>query len=157
MTNRRFYPMFLGLALVMLLPITAVLGAGGDSDGSSADGLDPIREIIAEGDYVQAIGELESMDKEDPDNANVLNLLGYSHRKQGNADEAFRYYDAALQLEPKHRGANEYLGELYLETDQLGKAEERLAVLDKECFFPCEEFTDLKAAIKEYKTQRGVE
>lgn len=157
MTDRRLYPIFLGLVLLMLSPITAVLGAGGDSDSSNADALDPIRKIIADGDYALAIGELEAKDKEDPDNADVLNLLGYSHRKQGNVDEAFRYYEAALLLEPQHRGANEYLGELYLETDQLNKAEERLAVLDKACFFPCEEFTDLKAAIKDYEKQRVVE
>jgi hypothetical protein len=58
-----------------------------------------------------------------------------------------------LQIDPQHRGANEYLGELYLQIGQLDKAEERLEVLDKECFFGCEEFDELKEAIADYRKQ----
>ena len=57
-------------------------------------------------------------------------------------------------MSPKHRGANEYLGELYLETDQLAKAEERLKVLDGACFLGCEEYDDLKEAIEKYKEKK---
>ena len=125
-------------------------------DGPSADGLDPIRAYIDDGDYGTAIAELKSLNQEEAGNADVLNLLGYSYRKTGDLDTAHEYYTAALSVDPKHRGANEYIGELYLETGQLGKAEERLAVLDGECFFPCAEYTDLKAAIKSYKQENGM-
>jgi hypothetical protein len=57
-------------------------------------------------------------------------------------------------LQPKHRGANNYLGHLYLETGSLEKAQERLAVLDKACSFGCEEYSELKQAISAHKQQR---
>ncbi len=68
---------------------------------------------------------------------------------------ALAHYGRALELEPEHRGANEYLGELYLDLGQLAKAEERLQVLDKACFFGCEEYSELKAKIEAYMAQAG--
>jgi tetratricopeptide (TPR) repeat protein len=70
-----------------------------------------------------------------------------------NFDIALDYYQQALAIEPDHRGANEYLGELYLQTGQPEKAEERLKVLDEECFFGCDEYDELEAAIEEYRKQ----
>lgn len=131
--------------------------SGDDGDRPNPDGLDPVRGYIDDGDYQAAIDELKDRKADDPQNADVLNLLGYSYRKAGDMEAAFENYQAALGVEPTHRGANEYIGELYLETDQLDKAEERLAVLDKECFFPCAEYTDLKAAIKAYKSDNGLD
>ncbi len=58
-------------------------------------------------------------------------------------------------MQPKHLGANEYLGGLYLELGELSQAEQRLAVLDKACFFGCEEYSELKQAIKDYKNRQG--
>jgi len=95
--------------------------------------------------------------EEDPEDADVLNLLGYGYRKTGDFDQSRGYYLQALAIEPKHRGANEYLGELYLETGQLDKAEERLAVLDKACWIGCEEYTELKESIDKYKTDKGIQ
>ena len=79
--------------------------------------------------------------------------MGYSLRKQASPDlaAAERYYDAALRIDPKHRGALEYSGELYLMTSRLARAEQQLAALDKLCFLPCEEYTDLKKAIARHK------
>jgi len=91
--------------------------------------------------------------REDPDNADMLNLMAYSQRKLKHFDIAMDYYQQALSIDPQHRGANEYLGELYLQLGQPEKAEERLQVLDKECFFGCDEFDELEAAIKEYRKQ----
>jgi tetratricopeptide (TPR) repeat protein len=70
---------------------------------------------------------------------------------RGNLDAAFKYYERALDINPKHRGAHEYVGETYLLANNLPKAEEHLAALDKLCFFSCEEYRDLKAAIADYK------
>lgn len=63
----------------------------------------------------------------------------------------FFHYEEALRINPKHRGAQEYIGEAYLQTGDLAKAKEHLAALDKLCYFGCEEFTELKAAIGKYE------
>ena len=81
----------------------------------------------------------------------MLNLLGFCHRKLKDVTLAEEYYLRALSIDPEHKGANEYLGELYLETDRLEKAEERLRVLKKASFFPNRQYRDLKKAIKAYK------
>jgi Tfp pilus assembly protein PilF len=78
--------------------------------------------------------------------------LGYAHARRGQTEAALGYYKQALALEPEHRGANEYLGELYLKMGDLASAEERLKVLDKACTFGCAEYDLLKAAVKQYKT-----
>lgn len=71
------------------------------------------------------------------------------------AETAFAHYDTALELNPKHRGANEYLGELYLELGRLEEAQARLDVLDGACFFGCEEYSELKAKIEAYLAKVG--
>jgi len=85
----------------------------------------------------------------------LFNLLAYSYRKLGNFDTALEHYQTALRIDPNHRGANEYIGELYLETGNLAKAEEHLAVLKKVCKWGCESRTELTEAINEYKRERG--
>lgn len=145
-----------GLAATMLSLATDTARAAGNGGGSSSK-LEPATSAIEEGNYQKAIDELMTLRSEDPNDADVLNLLGYSHRKLGHMDEAREFYLQALAIDPNHRGANEYLGELYLEVGDLAKAEERLAVLDKECFFPCSEYSDLKAAVAKYKTDNGIQ
>ena len=117
-------------------------------------GLETARLAIKKWDYKQAIELLKVEAAKDPNNADVQNLLGYSNRKLQNYDLALSYYQKALALEPKHRGANNYLGHLYLETDKLEKAQERLAVLDKACTFGCEEYRELKQAIAVHQQQQ---
>ena len=104
-------------------------------------------------DYESAVTYLSKALEKDPNSADTHNLLGFSYRKLGNTKKAFEHYQIALSINPEHRGANEYLGELYLETDQLAKAEERLAVLDKACPWGCEEYYDLKEAVEKYKAK----
>ncbi|MDH3634840.1 MAG: tetratricopeptide repeat protein [Gammaproteobacteria bacterium] len=133
--------------------LTAVQADGGDDSGSST--LAPIKKLIKAEEYQQAISELDKALVDTPDSADLLNLLAYSNRKLGNFDTALDYYLKALKIEPDHRGANEYLGELYLQLGQPEKAEERLAVLDKECFFGCDEYDELKEAIEEYRKKNS--
>jgi hypothetical protein len=109
---------------------------------------------VKAGNYRQAIESLTKAEEAEPNNADVLNLLGFSYRKLGEFDQSLTYYQRALTLEPQHRGANEYVGELYLQMGDLPKAEERLTRLDRICTFGCEEYSDLKRAIKEYKADR---
>jgi tetratricopeptide (TPR) repeat protein len=76
---------------------------------------------------------------------------GFAYRKSGNLDAAFKHYNEALRLDPRHRGAHEYIGEAYLMQGNLDKAKEHLARLDRLCFFGCEEYDDLKKSIAEYE------
>ena len=106
------------------------------------------------GKFLVAIKHLERAARISPNNPDVYNLLGYSHRKLDQLEKAFDYYWKALKLDPRHLGANEYIGELYLRTNNLKKAEEHLAVLDDVCLFGCDEYDDLKDAIEKYKKSR---
>ena len=91
----------------------------------------------------------------DSESAKAVDPNYAAGRQLVNHDAALSHYQAALAIEPRHRGANEYLGELYLTLGDLAKAEERLEVLDDACFFGCEEYTELKNAIAAYKTKAG--
>jgi hypothetical protein len=66
----------------------------------------------------------------------------------------FKHYNEALRIDPKHRGAHEYIGEAYLMVNNLPKAKEHLGALDKLCFFPCSEYTELKNAIAAHEQKQ---
>jgi tetratricopeptide (TPR) repeat protein len=123
-----------------------------DTAPSKSTPLDNARALIAQKKWPAAIDELKRVN--DTGGADWNNLMGYSLRKGPTPDykAAERYYDEALRIDPKHRGALEYSGQLYLMTDRLPLAEERLATLDKVCNFGCEEYSDLKAAVARYKS-----
>jgi tetratricopeptide (TPR) repeat protein len=89
----------------------------------------------------------------DPNNANYHNLYAYSLRKSASPDMnlVFKHYNEALRLDPKLKGAHEYIGEAYLMVGNVAKAKEHLGQLDKLCFFSCSEYSDLKKAIAEYE------
>ena len=118
---------------------------------SASDKLAPARAEIAAKRWRGAIDELKKVN--DTGSADWHNLMGYSYRKAKTPDleAAERHYAEALRIDPKHRGALEYSGELYLMKGDLAKAQERLDKLDKVCLLPCEEYTDLKKAVAKYK------
>ena len=95
--------------------------------------------------YTQAFKKLNEAYKSDKKNPDILNYMGYTSRKIDNFKEAENYYLKGLDLDPKHNGINEYLGELYVQTNRIDKANERLAVL-KNC--NCEEYQELELIIK---------
>jgi len=139
---------FAGFAAVLVIAGSA--WALGSSDTDEADQPDPYKQaksLIDDDKYSEAIPILQKLVKDKGAYADALNLLGYSYRKSGDAKTALDYYNQALAMEPKHLGANEYLGELYLEMKQPDKAKERLAVLKAACG-DCEEYEDLENAIK---------
>ena len=94
--------------------------------------------------YKKAIKSLFEANDQDPGNHDTLNLLGFSHRKIGDYKSAEIYYAIGLELDPTHVGINEYMGELFVTTNRMDLARERLAVL-KNC--NCEEYDELKAVI----------
>ena len=138
------------LAWVLTAFAAAAYPAGGDDGSQRSSRLDPFRELIEAGKYQQAIDRLATALEENPKDPDLLNLYAFSQRKLDRFEVALEYYQKALSIEPEHRGANEYLGELYLKLGQLNKARERLAVLDDACFFGCDEFDELEEAINEY-------
>ena len=95
--------------------------------------------------YSQAFKKLSEALKKDKKNPDILNYMGFTSRKIGNFSEAEDYYLRGLAIDPKHNGINEYLGELYVQTDRIDKAKERLEVL-KNC--NCEEYGELELIIK---------
>ena len=101
--------------------------------------------------YKKAIGYLLKHNKEFPADPNTLNYLGFAHRKIGDYENAEIYYSMGLELDPKHVGINEYMGELFVATNRLNKAKERLAVL-KDC--NCKEYKDLKLVIEGKKESK---
>lgn len=107
-------------------------------------------------DYSTAIRLLERVVARDPRDADAYNFLGFSHRKLGDFDKAFGFYRKSLAIDPDHRGAHEYIGETYLAVNDLAKAKDHLAKLDKICWLGCEEYDDLKQAIARFEAgKRG--
>ena len=94
--------------------------------------------------YKKAIKNLLESNNQDPSNPDTLNLLGFSHRKIGDFDNAEIYYAMGLEIDPKHIGINEYMGELFVVTNRIDEAKKRLAVL-KDC--NCKEYNELKQVI----------
>ena len=95
--------------------------------------------------YVQAFNKLEKAYKSDKKNPDILNYMGFTTRKTGNFEKAEKFYLEGLSLKPNHNGINEYLGELYVQTNRIDKANERLEVL-KSC--NCKEYGELELIIK---------
>jgi len=140
--------------LALALP-AAALAAGGTTtttgDAGADENLDLAKTAIAQFKYDQAKGLLEKVLAVSPDNADALNLMGFTERKLGDPADSLTYYNKALAQNPNHLGANEYLGELYLEMKDVKKAEERLAVLQQACGGSCEEYQELKEKIEKFK------
>jgi Flp pilus assembly protein TadD len=116
-----------------------------------ADPLAPARTAIQGKRWGPAIDELRKVNA--VDSADWNNLMGYALRKQAvpDLDGAQRHYDAALKLNPRHRGALEYSGELALMKGDLATAEARIAALAQACSNACEELDDLRKAVARYK------
>lgn len=113
--------------------------------------LEKAQSAIARKDWAVALAVLEPYTATNPRSADGFNLLGYSLRNLKKYDESLAAYKQALTLDPKHKGAHEYIGIAYVQMGQLDKAKEHLASLDKICPFSCEEYRDLKKAISQAK------
>ncbi len=121
-------------------------------ESTNAPDLTSVRAKIAAGDYQGARDELRGL-AEDKQQADVYNLLGFTLRKTGDYRTSLTYYTKALEFEPDHKAAREYLGELYVETGDMAKANDQLARLTTLCPNGCEERDDLAKAIAQ-KTVR---
>lgn len=142
-------------AILLLLTMLGTCNAA-DTTPAKQDPawLSQARASIKAEKYDQAIQQLQAAN--DTSSADWNNLLGYSLRKKQPPDlvGAEKYYQAALKIDPAHRGALEYYGELKLMNNDLPGAEVLLARLNKACFFGCEEYSDLKDSIQKYKARK---
>jgi len=111
-----------------------------------APDLASVRAKIKAKDYKGALAELTPM-LATYQHADVYNLMGFSLRKTGDYKQAYTFYRKALDFDPEHKGALEYLGELYVETGEVEKAKQNVALLKRLCPSGCEELSDLEQAI----------
>jgi|TARA_B110000196_G_scaffold262428_1_gene234281 tetratricopeptide (TPR) repeat protein len=147
------------ITLLILFTFTFPLYSAGTSDGSSKiNNFKKASSLIkqakkyekkgkikkAEKKFKKALEYLIITNKNNPNQPDTLNYLGFASRKIGKYKEAEEYYLAGLKIKPNHNGINEYLGELYISTNRIEKAKERLKVLEN-C--NCEEFKELKNSI----------
>ena len=145
------------LSMIAFFAVTSVLADPGDAALRSGAPQDPVLEKVlaanAHKDWAQSGAILREALAKDPGNADYHNLYAYAIRKgeNPNVDLVFKHYNEALRIDPKHRGAHEYIGEAYLMIGNLAKAREHLAALDRLCFFGCEEYSMLKKAVAEHE------
>ena len=139
--------------IIISIGAQTALGAGGDNNYASAaqkpTGYNKAVALIAAEKYQEAILPLQSAEKMAQNDADIQNLLGFAHRKTGKLDAAGGYYQRALEINPKHKGALQYQGELFLVRGDRDAAQANLAKLDKICWLGCSEYDDLKKAIGE--------
>lgn len=151
---------FTRLLVTTCLSASAAAFAAGDVSDYGNSSADPVlaatQAAFAKNDWAAAQNGLQQALAASPQNADYHNLYAYSIRKGPSPDMAlvFKHYGEALRLNPKHRGAHEYVGEAYLMVNDATKARQHLAALDKLCFLPCEEYSDLKKAIAAYEARR---
>ena len=159
------------LIVLLFVLITSPVFSAGSSGGSSGGDAKPVTQYEialkminkakkfekknktdkAQKHYKKAIGHLLKHNKKFPAAADTLNYLGFTHRKVGDYENAEIYYSMGLELDPKHVGINEYMGELFVVTNRLDKAKERLAVLE-DC--NCKEYKELKLVIEGKKESK---
>src|ERR1700759_921995 len=111
-----------------------------------APDLTSVRVKLKAKDYKGALAELTPM-LEKVQHADVYNLMGFSLRKTGDQKQAFTFYRKALDFDPQHKGALEYLGELYVETGQIEKARANAKKLKKLLPAGCKKLADLEEPI----------
>ena len=148
----------LRIAIIALISTAATaLAAPNEDHWGTPPSVDYARatELVASAEYETALPLLESLAEKSPGDADVFNLLGFSYRKTGDLDRAGSHYARALRLNPDHRGALEYQGELFLGLGDLAAAEANLARLAALCPAGCDERSDLQAAVTAWKAARS--
>ncbi len=140
----------LSRAIAILLMLGGPAFAAGSDSGSSSAATKPGyaegKAAIDAGQYADGLKILARVVKAEPKNADAWNLMGFASRHLKHYTEAARYYDIALRTNPKHIGALEYQGELFIETGNYDNARQNLKLLRSICG-TCEEAMDLQAAL----------
>ncbi len=144
------------LALCSLAPVTR---AEPYEDNPDAAARDPDyaagKAAMDRKNWAEAVQRFHQAALRAPDSADLHNYLGYSYRNLRQMDLAFKYYKRSIELNPRHRGAHEYIGEAYLMMNDLPGAEKHLAALREICLLPCEELADLEKAVSAYRAHQA--
>lgn len=152
MTTWRLIIGAVSLALAIALPSYVSANMGGTEEESSNPDAVAGKKAVEDKDWKRGVELLTKAAAAEPENAEIQNWLGFAQRKQGNLDAAFAAYNKALKLNPQLKAAHEYIGEAYLISGNVAKAEQHLAELKKLCSpIPCEEYKDLRRAVDDYK------
>ena len=139
------------LTIIALLFATPVFAAGSYSYEPSASKLiNDAKKLIKKEKYKRAIEKLKKAKKEEPDNADVFNYLGFAHRKIGDYDNSKIFYEEALAIQPNHKLALEYQGELFLTINDISSSQSNLRKLEALCPQGCDELQDLGTAVSKY-------
>ena len=141
-------PLLLATALLFSTPVWAAGSYGYEPSASKL--INDAKKLIKNDKHERAIKKLKKAIKEEPDNADVYNYLGFAHRKIGDYDNTKTYYKKALSIQPDHKLALEYQGELFLRLDDVQSAQSNLAKLKLLCPSGCDELADLDIAISKY-------
>ena len=161
---KRNNPLILCLSVLlsgMFLLISSshtVLAAGsssGDSTSSQPAVISAAEKAIKKGQFADAYQMLAEKQSQYSKNADLYNLMGYSARKLERYEDSMAHYQRALDIDPKHKGPLEYLGELYLTLNQPDDAKAMLAKLNKICFLGCEEKAELAEAISAWEADNN--
>ena len=142
------------IILLFLLSTTNSFSAGSSSSDDSSkvkSNYDKAVVLIKSAKKLEKKGKTEKANKKTPGKADTLNYLGFTTRKLGDYENGEKYYLMGLKINPNHTGINEYLGELYIATNRMDLARERLKVLEN-C--NCEEYAELKDIIEGVKESK---
>lgn len=144
----------MGIGLALLMSTGPAQAVDSSSGPSASERMASARKWIESKDWSRALYELNQAVREEPRNADVHNLLGYTYRKRATPDltKAFEHYRMALRMNPDHKGAHEYIGEAYLMDNKPDEAEKHLAQLERVCGNKtCEEYVVLAKAITDHR------
>ncbi len=145
-------------AAIALGVMSSTASAEPYEDNPSAAASDPDyaagKAAMDKKNWPEAVKRFHQAALRDPESADLHNYLGFSYRNLKQMDLAFKFYKRSIELNPRHRGAHEYIGEAYLMVNDLANAEKHLAALRNICLLPCEELADLEKAVKEYRTRK---
>jgi Tfp pilus assembly protein PilF len=148
------------LAMALAVPVSRAADTPGSNPSvkspTVAERLANARKALDGKQHSSAMRELQVALREDPRNADVHNLLGYTYRTQAqpNLAKSIEHYQAGLRIDPKHRGLHEYIGQAYLMDRKPAEAEKHLSELEKLCGNrTCEEYQELSKALVDYKAK----
>jgi len=148
-----FAPAPIGIALLLAALSGGAIAVDTDTTPPLSSAHPAGKKAIEARDWNQAIKSLTAAAQREGRNSDIQNLLGYAYRNAGQLDAAFKHYNQALQLDPRHLGAHEYIGEAYLIANNSAKAEEHLAQLKRLCPSVCEEYDDLRKKVEQYRAR----
>ena len=145
--------MYFIIALLFSPPAWAAGNYGFTPDAGKM--LNEAKQLIQKEKYKRAIGKLEKAMRDEPENADIYNYLGFAYRKSGNYEASGSHYQKALFLDPNHKLALEYQGELFLTLNDMASAEANLERLADLCPKGCGERDDLAKAIEQHRNAQG--